>query len=234
MSRLEPLAPVLVVSTHLDDAVLSCGHFLYANPSTTVVTVLAGAPHVNHEGYNSETTGQPYAPDAIAVRRGEDRLAMEYLGATPVWLDLFDADYKSYRPPIDYVDVIREEVSRVLDELHPKSVLVPLGLMHADHLAVADACLELALDGPFSWYLYMDLPYGFVSRRALSRRIRSVGNRVSLVELDAYVGDPAVKQRTTGLYASQYDATRVSFAKGFDDAMRGSERYWRVEPVPAT
>lgn len=233
MTKLEPSQPVVVLSTHLDDAVLSCGHFLLANPSTTVVTVLAGAPRVNHEGYNSRTTGRAFAPDAVGVRRDEDRLALTYLGATPVWLDLLDADYASYRPPSDYGEVIREEIDRVLDELHPKSVLAPIGLMHADHLAVADACLELCVNTPFTWYLYMDLPYGVVGRRALSKRISSVGKRVRLVELEPFDGDSEIKLRTTGIYASQYDATRENFSKGFDAAMRGGERYWLAEASPA-
>lgn len=231
MSKLEPLEPVLVLSPHLDDAVLSCGHFLFAHPSTAVVTVLAGAPDALHEGYNSKTTGKPYAPDAISVRRDEDRKAMDFLGATPVWLDLLDADYAAYRPPTDYGDVIRDEIGRVLSEMRPKSVFAPLGLMHADHLAVSEACLELAINSPFTWYLYMDLPYGLANRRVLSRRVATVSQHVRLVEFDSYDGEPGIKQRAMGLYASQYAPTRRSFRRGFDATMRGTERYWRVDAL---
>ena len=228
MSKLEPLEPVLVLSPHLDDAVLSCGHFLYAHPSTIVVTVLAGAPDTFHEGYNSETTDKPYAPDAISVRRDEDRRAMDFLSATPVWLDLLDADYGAYRPPTDYGDVIQGEIGRVLNETRPKSVFAPLGLINADHLAVSEACLALAVNSPFAWYLYMDLPYGLARPRKVSRRVAAISQRVQLVELDRYDGEPSVKQRAMGLYASQYAPTRRNFTKGFDATMRGGERYWRV------
>ena len=229
MSKFEPLEPVLVLSPHLDDAVLSCGSFLHAHPSTTVVTVLAGAPDAFHEGYNSETTGKPYAPDAIGVRRDEDRRAMDFLGATPIWLDLLDADYAAYRPPTDYGDVIKDEIGRVLDEIRPKSVFAPLGLMHADHVAVSQACLELAVDSPFAWYLYMDLPYGLANRRLSSRRVATISRHVRLVEFDSYVGEPGIKQRAMSLYASQYAMTRRNFRKKFDATMRGTERYWRVD-----
>jgi LmbE family N-acetylglucosaminyl deacetylase len=228
MPTFEPTEPILVLSTHLDDAVLSCGHFLYRHPSTTVATVLAGAPQVSHEGYNSRTTGQSYAPDAIRVRRDEDREAMELLGATPVWLDLLDADYAAFRPTGDYGDLIQAEISRVLDVVRPVSVLAPLGLIHHDHLAVSDACLELAATSRFTWYLYMDLPYALASRRALSRRLARLGRRVRLEEFDAFDGEPGMKQKAMSLYASQYGVTRETFPDEFDATMVGPERYWRM------
>jgi LmbE family N-acetylglucosaminyl deacetylase len=229
MSKLEPVEPVLVFSPHLDDAVLSCGFLLHANPSCTVVTVLAGAPEAFHNGYNSRTTGKLYAPDAITVRREEDRRALDFLCATPVWLDLFDGDYAAQRPPAKYGEVIHGEIVRVLDEIRPKSVFSPLGLDHADHVAVSEACLEIAAHSPLAWYLYMDLPYGYFNRRVLNRRITWVKNRVQLGELDSYEGEPGVKQRAMSLYTSQYDPTRRSNRRAFDATMRGAERYWRVE-----
>jgi LmbE family N-acetylglucosaminyl deacetylase len=229
MSKLEPIEPVLVFSPHLDDAVLSCGLFLQAHPSTTVVTVLAGAPEAFHNGYNRQTTGKLYAPDAITVRREEDRRALDSLCATPVWLDLLDGDYAAHRPPVKYSEVIHDEIVRVLDEIRPKSVLSPLGLSHADHVAVSDACLEIAMHSPLAWFLYMDLPYGYFNRRVLNRRITSIMSRVQLRELDSFEGEPGVKQRAMSLYTSQYDPTRRSNRRAFDATMRGGERYWQVE-----
>lgn len=231
MSKVDPAPPILVVSTHLDDAVLSCGQFLYANPSTTVVTVLAGAPDVPHEGYNSSTTGKPFAPDAINVRRDEDHAALNLLGATPVWLDLLDADYGAHRPTRDFVTAIRDEIAQVLNQMRPTSIFAPLGLMHADHLAVSDACIELSVDSPFAWYLYMDLPYGLARRRVLSRRLSSVSRRVQLVELIAYSIDTNIKEQAVNLYSSQVAPTRKNFRKSFDATLRGGERYWRVETL---
>ncbi len=42
----DELARVVVVSPHLDDAVLGCGQLLAAWPGATVVTVFAGKPAV--------------------------------------------------------------------------------------------------------------------------------------------------------------------------------------------
>jgi LmbE family N-acetylglucosaminyl deacetylase len=229
MSELDVAQPILVLSSHLDDAVLSCGQFLYAHPSTTVVTVLAGAPDAIHEGYNSSTTGKRYAPDAIDVRRDEDRKALGLLGATPVWLDLLDADYSAQRPQEDFVTVIRAEIARVLEQTKPASIFAPLGLMHPDHVAVSDACFELTVNSTSTWYLYMDLPYGLASRRVLSRRLSTVTQRVHLMELSSYNSEPGIKEQAVNLYASQYAPTRKSFRKSFDATLRGEERYWRVE-----
>ena len=221
-----------MLSTHLDDAVLSCGNFLYTHPSTTVMTILAGAPDALHEGYNSRTTGKPYAPDAIGVRRDEDLNALDFLNATPAWLDLLDVDYAAYRPSTDYGDSIQNEISRMLDEIRPMSVFAPLGLIHADHLAVSEACFRLAVNSPFTWYVYLDLPYGLGNRRALSRRIAAVRRYFQLVDLDSFDGDPEIKQRAMSFYRSQYATTRHNHRKAFDATMRGGERYWRMEPLP--
>ncbi|MGA7834739.1 MAG: PIG-L family deacetylase [Acidimicrobiales bacterium] len=228
MPEFRPVSPVMIVSPHLDDAVLSCGHFLYRNPSTSVVTILAGAPVEMHEGYNSKTTGKRYAPDAIALRRAEDQSAMDFAGATPIWLDLLDADYSEYREHDDYVEIIREALDRVLGSSDAKSVVAPLGLIHADHRAVSEACLQLAVDSNLAWYLYMDLPYGFSIRRAVSKRLRDIKRRFPLEEFVAYEGDTAVKRSMMNLYESQYAPTMLSNRRGFEATMTGSERYWRI------
>lgn len=223
----------MVVSPHLDDAVFSCGHFLYAHPSTTVVTVFAGAPDASHEGYNSRTTGKRYAPDAVGVRRVEDRSAMEFVGARPLWLDLYEADYSAYRPRVDYGETIRRELRRVLSDVGAQSVIAPLGLIHVDHVAVSESCLLLATESTLTWYLYTDLPYGFAGRRALSRRMKDVGRRFQLEKYSPYVGEPSIKQRAMKLYESQYVPTRRTNRRGFDMTLVGAEQYWRVEVVRA-
>jgi hypothetical protein len=94
LNHFAPTAPVCFISTHLDDVALSCGHFLAANPGATVVTVFAGAPLESRaDGWNAETTGETYAPDALRVRRDEDASALAVVDATPYWLNLWEAEY---------------------------------------------------------------------------------------------------------------------------------------------
>ena len=231
MERFELTSPVVVVSSHLDDAVLSCGDLLFAHPSTTVLTVFAGAPPVEHVGYNSRCTGKSFAPDAMVVRRQEDRRALEYLGATPVWLDLFEEEYASYRPTSDYRLIVRDEIARVLDDARASTVFAPLGLIHPDHRMVSDACVDVASEDTRTWYAYLDLPYGLggrANRWAASKRRRDLGRRLNLIALHRAWNRSGLKVEAMAHYSSQVGPTRESFPEGYDLAMQGGEEYWRL------
>lgn len=230
MPRLEPDDPILVVSPHLDDAIYSCANLLIAHRGSSVVTVFAGAPNVMHDGYNSASTGEPFAPDAITVRREEDRVALDRVNATPIWLELFEADYEDHRPDVRYVDLIRDDLIRVINDVRPASVFVPLGLIHPDHLAVSEACEALWSGDDVTWYVYMDLPYGMAHPRNVKKRLRKLRRAAPLVEFDGFVGDHDIKHELIALYGSQYEATRRNYRKVFDDTERFEERYWQVRP----
>lgn len=72
----------LVISTHYDDAVLSCGHWLCLNPGAIVVTVCSGyaGPEVG-AGEWDRRAGFASADQAIAARRSEDLAALSVLKA---------------------------------------------------------------------------------------------------------------------------------------------------------
>src|SRR5262245_53606305 len=79
---------VVIVSPHLDDAVLSCGRFLGAHPGTHVVTVFAGNPPAYPEPLRLWDLQSGFAPgdDVMEVRRQEDKAALAILDASPVHL----------------------------------------------------------------------------------------------------------------------------------------------------
>lgn len=193
-----------------------------------MVTVLAGAPTKNHEGYNSKTTGASFAPDAIGIRRAEDARAMSQLGANFVWLELFDNDYLEVNHGGRDEGEILEAIRRVLDDVAPRSVLSPLGLVHSDHLAVSNASLELAREFSSDWYLYMDMPYGQAMRETVPERIRDVERATALEALEPFVGNAAIKRSAMRTYASQYGPTKRAHRRGFRSAMKEAERYWKV------
>ena len=68
---LEQASSVVVVSTHLDDAVFSCYGSL--GPETTVVTVLAGVPPPGVLGGWDADGGATDSHDRVLERRDEDR-----------------------------------------------------------------------------------------------------------------------------------------------------------------
>lgn len=157
-----PAGPVVVVSPHLDDAVLSCGRLLFAAPGSTVVTVLAGRPAVD-AGLTPWDAASGFAAgdDVVGARRAEDRAALACVDATPLWLDGLD---RQYRPPGLEADPdeLAALLEPALDRLAPATVLIPLGLAHPDHVAVAEAGLTVAARrarSPIAWLVYEEQPY---------------------------------------------------------------------------
>src|ERR1022692_979836 len=216
MTIFSPSGPVLVVSTHLDDAVLSCGHFLSKNPQSVVLTVFAGAPDRMHEGYNSITTGEKYAPDAVHKRRNEDAAAMKCLSVKPpAWLDLYDCDYLGIydshhlqrdRGTRDHKEIV-SAVNAAIRKIGPRSVISPLGFAHLDHVAVSNACVELVKNSDLEWYLYMDMPYAQRYPWALRKRRAIVSRILNIVALEPLQIDTGKKSEAFKLYESQYDRT---------------------------
>ena len=251
----EPVEPVCFVSPHLDDVVLSCGHYLSGHPGATVLTALAGAPARRvHAGWNAKTTGQRYALDALRVRQVEDTRALATVGARPVWLDGLDAEYLVIRRDatattlaaravralvarrLAWIRSRRPERRRLTETLHdaltalrPGSVVAPLGLHHPDHAAVSNACLQLAVEGPWRCFLYEDVPYAQAYPAQRRRRLRQLDRRVTLRELASVPPIDDRKQRAARCYASQLPHLRTGLP-GLDAAMAEPERYWTAEP----
>jgi LmbE family N-acetylglucosaminyl deacetylase len=228
MKTFEPSQPVVIISTHLDDAVLSCAQLIHATSNVTVITVLAGAPDAFHEGYNSRTTGEPFAPNAMKIRRDEDAKAMAMLSAQYVWLDFLDNDYLEAPHSSEEQQEIRDEISNVFKERRPQTVLSPLGLSHPDHIAVSDACLELAAQSDYEWYFYLDMPYALAMPELLPERLRAIEKTLELSALEPYSNNPGIKREVMKLYESQFEPTRRSHRRGFRATMKASEQYWKV------
>ena len=70
----DDLDRLLVISPHLDDAVISCGALLLADPGATVVTLFAASPAEYTNPLNEHDTECGFQPgdDTMAVRRDED------------------------------------------------------------------------------------------------------------------------------------------------------------------
>ncbi|MCW0211868.1 MAG: PIG-L family deacetylase [Pseudonocardia sp.] len=93
-------SPVLVLSAHLDDAVLSCGGLLAAVAQRcplTVATLFTAAAPPPHTHAATSFLRQCSAPDAatlFADRRAEDREVLDELGARLVHLGVTDALFR--------------------------------------------------------------------------------------------------------------------------------------------
>jgi LmbE family N-acetylglucosaminyl deacetylase len=152
---------VLLCSPHFDDAALGAAYFLFAHPGATVVTVCGGRP----PSYPDPLTewdalgGFIAGDDVVGLRRGEDRAAMDVLGATPVWLDFVDHQYLEPAQRADPKDV-SIAIEGVIDDVQPTAVFLPMGLANPDHVMTHDAGAILAARrDDIAWFCYEDSGY---------------------------------------------------------------------------
>lgn len=208
---------------------MSCSHWLAANPGASVVTVFAGAPDIQRlDGWNYETTGEASAQRAILTRRSEDVEALAVLRASAHWIDLPDSQYvEGSRQDLG---VVRTHIGEHLETLRPCSVVAPLGIHHPDHVAVADACFELALASGLSWAWYLDMPYGQSYPDLVQARLATLRARAALdvVQREPFRPTTDVKDRVVRLYRSQRDHVRADHP-GFEQSLTDPERFWAVE-----
>lgn len=149
--------PLVVVSPHLDDAVLSFGatisRVVAAGVRVRVVTVLAGDPSSEHPAdANMANNGCTTAGEAARVRRREDEHACRVLGAEPVWLPFLDSTDFPRNP-----DAIWSQLAGHLSDA--AVVLIPgFPLEHADHDFVAHLVRSRASQDVPLW-TYVEQPY---------------------------------------------------------------------------
>jgi LmbE family N-acetylglucosaminyl deacetylase len=153
--------PLLVISAHLDDAVLSCGALLASKPGSVVATVFAGKPRdSDNPGEWDNLSGFGSATEAIEARRAEDRSALKLLGA--LW-DHGPALDLQYRPLLgERRRIIRNYVEGVTTKYGATRVMIPLGLKHEDHIELRNQALDVYKERQRlePWFVYVDLPCG--------------------------------------------------------------------------
>jgi LmbE family N-acetylglucosaminyl deacetylase len=154
------LGRLVVVSPHLDDAILSVGatlaHAVEAGARVEVLTVFAcaldsGAPTDDWD----RKSGFATEGEAAQQRRIEDKTACAILGVTPRWFD-FGAQPYERRASMDEVVSAVAAATAGAD-----TVLIPgFPLEHADHAALTRGLLSRGLScGNLG--LYAEQPYSF-------------------------------------------------------------------------
>jgi LmbE family N-acetylglucosaminyl deacetylase len=189
---------ILLISPHLDDAILSAGRLMADRTDNVVVTVFAGNPEDAenvHTPYD-KTCGFGDAAGAMYARREENDLATALLNADAVNFDYVD---EQYGEPADMEQVL-EALQRVVDGRDYDYILGPLGLGHPDHVKVSDVVRRLKTDKPI--YLWEDLPLRVVEPELVPKRLAEIGLSFDdKVNLPA--GDISRKVRALSCYTSQ-------------------------------
>jgi LmbE family N-acetylglucosaminyl deacetylase len=217
---------VLVVSPHLDDAVLSCGQLLAAAGSSVVVTVFAGVPPSELPVTDYDVrSGWVNAQAAVIGRRLEDDRATSVLGVDRSYhLAFFDRQYAIPNDETQIIDalaeVFYEHLVRAPVEFDEHVVFAPVGLLHPDHAQVS-MCARAAIERfPRARFVfYEDLP-----GRVLAPP-REIIDRLTFVEVDGHFGVPAgpldVKEAAVACYRSQ------AWALNRHESLV-AERYWNA------
>jgi LmbE family N-acetylglucosaminyl deacetylase len=146
---------VVILSPHLDDAVLSCWSILTSRRPVTVINVFTGAPDAGTPLSRwDRLTGARDPRERGRERVQEDSEVLEKLGCEPINLGFIQDDYRGHP----------QDAGEVLDGILPRvtrsaTVYAPSGIgAHPDHLTVRAAAVALHRKG-FAVTLYGELPY---------------------------------------------------------------------------
>lgn len=229
---------LLVISPHLDDAVLACGALLATHPRSVVLTVFAGTPARACRTAWDTACGFTDAAQAIDARRAEDAAALGTLEATPHWLSFCDSQYEEPAAPA----AIARALVEAIGQHEPDCVVLPLGLFHADHRQAHESCLLAwqalagARTGIDCWLAYEDALYrrfqGLLQERLI--QIGRAGIVATPAECEAEHPSEraaAAKRRAVQCYASQLKGLATPGRPGHGDAF-APERCWRLERGP--
>ena len=160
----------LLLSPHLDDAILSCPGYIQRLRRKGVRVVIATVFSASDDSQAAH----------YRARRTEDRRAARLLDASVVHLGFRDAPFRSPRyrnfrgivfgQAREYAATVAEVATRtaaLVRKLRPEQILAPLAVgNHVDHRAVRDAAL-IAID----WrdlLFYEDRPYALVRHQVRS------------------------------------------------------------------
>ena len=153
--RVDPDAPALLISPHLDDVVWAAFAVLTGPAPVDVVNVFAGVPPADADAWWDRQCGIADSAAHVRTRIAEDRAAIATLGRRTINLPLLDGQYRGRRP--QPLDEAREALRAQVDVA--SAVYGPAGLGgHEDHLLARDLTLSLARDGVPAW-LYADYSY---------------------------------------------------------------------------
>lgn len=219
----------LIVSPHLDDAVLSCGQFLAGRPDVIVATVFAGIPEDTITTAYDRKCGFELSHEAMATRRREDEVAVMLLGGQHVHLPHLDDQYQLYdsrggEPPENQVATVAKSLRNVVRKFRPEFIVGPVGIQHPDHEVVRDAVLTLDEDVPL--YLYEELPYRVNTPELVAPVLAGIHERTGRTLELTFIGDGPLDRKLQALWCYRTQMHLPEFAN--PALFTVPERFWHV------
>ena len=227
---------VVILSPHLDDAVLGCGRFMAAHRGVTVVTVYAGAPDRYPDPMTPWDTKSGFrsGDDVLDARRKEDALALGELDAAPRWLDFVEHQYLDRSDWVGASDTC-DRLEIELRALDPTAVFVPFGLANPDHVATHESAMFVRNRYPEpSWFVYEDFGYQHIPG-LLAWRVSGLFRAGVWPTPVALGGDSGAqdqrKRRALAHYQSQCRALEAEWQLA--SKLVAPEQLWRLADPPA-
>lgn len=203
----------LVISAHLDDAILSAGQFIAGRGGNVdVLTVFSGIPMEKDllTDYD-KSCGFSSSKDAMVVRRQEDAEACAILNARAIHSNRLDSQYTKEQQ--DWLATTMELISMRKYEI----VLAPLGLRHPDHIDISDQIITLNLK---NLYLYEDLPARVTHPELVFERLKQLP-RAKLT----FIGDGNIADKVRALWCYKSQIGRGDLNPY---NLYVPERFWKV------
>ncbi len=234
-----PDVQYLVLSPHFDDAVLGCGSWLERHRGAVVATVCSGQPGEGVPAHRWDAnSGFPSADAAATGRRAEDAAALAMLGASQVLLGFLDGDYKewvghchedaSVSKPFE--PALAAAIGDLIDALEPRVIVGPMGLLHPDHIATAEAVWSVLRGRPGGRALgYVDLPYGISNRESLQQALaRLPGSGLRGDDYPLPSAPTASKEAAVRCYRTQLDQLTAEHPRWRESLRPGAERFFEI------
>ncbi len=238
----------IFLSPHFDDVALSCGGLVWdlvnQGGQVEIWTIMGGyPPDENYSDFakaNHQLWGRS-GPEAINMRRNEDRAACDVLGAVPRhfnWPDVIYRNHENSGLPVvnnnqelfnEFPEkaLVDEIVKRMKEEIAKGIRLVlPIGLGgHLDHQAVVQAGARL----PQVDFYYADYPYilnNFDSPILLKNMYSIISRHLPQEALEAWQEAVLCYRSQLSTFWRDEEETRLALRNYFAG---GGGRLWRKE-----
>jgi hypothetical protein len=248
-------SPLLLVSPHFDDAVLSAAALLEAGAE--VLTVFGGAPEPAISTDWDRRSGFADSNEAMRRRIEEDAAALAHYDCTQRMLDLWETQYRVDHDPSDaYPGLLAAAIDAWLDDTPGGLVALPVcaggqitlahrlrfklpygrlrlpggGPPHVDHRWVTATLLGHLLPRGADVLLYEDMPYAWV-RRGDEQAQRWAGEYGVTLRTQSRPVDVTRKAAAVDEYRSQRAGLFAPWVADTASVLPAVERSWLLTPA---
>jgi GlcNAc-PI de-N-acetylase len=213
----------VILSPHLDDAVLSCWHVLTQPGEVRVITLFAGVPAaVTAPAWWDRFTGAADSRQRVRERVEEDRSALAMAGRTAVNLGFLDEQYR------DAEQALAPLTEQIEPLLPPRAqVYAPAAFAdHADHALVRAVALQLR-DAGFPVSLYADLPHAMLQGWPawVNGRRRTGSRDLAAVAWDQVLAGTGALAPTVHALDAEAHERKLAAVRMYRTQLRGLEEF---------